>query len=93
LQHGTWVTGDGTSSDVTHNIIKGKVTAISATSITVQAADKTTETYAVTSATKVHTRGKHQGAAITDVKSGDEVVVSGTGTTSLTALQVIDAAK
>jgi hypothetical protein len=93
LQHGTWVTGDGTSTDVTHDIIKGKVTVVSATSVTVQAADKTVETYTVNSDTKVHTRSKHKGAAITDVKSGDEVVVVGTGTTSLIAAQVIDAAK
>jgi hypothetical protein len=93
LQHGTWVTGDGTSSDVTHDIIKGKATAVSATSITVRAADSTTQTYAVNSDTAVHTRAVHKGAAITAVKSGDEVVLAGTGTTSLTATQVIDTAK
>jgi hypothetical protein len=93
LQHGTWVTGDG-SNDVTHDIIKGKVSAVSPTSVTVKSSDTTTQTYAVTSTTKVHTRAKHQGAAITDVKAGDAVVVTGTANGgSLTATQVVDAAK
>jgi hypothetical protein len=94
LQHGSWVTGDGTSTDVTHDIIRGKVTAISATLVTVKSADNTTQTYSVNTTTKVHTRAKHTGAAITDVKTGDEVTVTGIASgTHLTATQVLDRAK
>src|SRR4051794_1604166 len=53
--HGTWVTRDGSSGFVTHDAIRGQVTAVSAGSITVKAADNVSQTYAITSDTKVHT--------------------------------------
>lgn len=94
LQHGTWVTGDGGSGDVTHDIIRGQVTAVSATALTVKSADNTTQTYSVTADTKIHTRAKHTGAAATDVKPGDTVTVSGTASgATLTAKQVLDTTK
>lgn len=91
FQHGTWVTKDG-STEVTHDAIRGSVTAVSATSITVKAADGVSQTYLVSSATKVHSRtaGKGKTGPITDVATGDTVGVLGTGTTTLTATLVLD---
>ncbi len=92
--HATWVTRNGTSGFVTHDAIRGQVTAVSAGSITVKAADDVSQTYAVTGDTKVHLRGaKGQAGTIGQVKSGDRVIVLGTGTGSLTATQVLDGVK
>ncbi|MGI8667089.1 MAG: hypothetical protein ACR2N4_13835 [Jatrophihabitans sp.] len=95
--HATWVTRDGKSSTsyLTHDAIRGEVTAVSATSITVKAADSVSETFAVNSTTKVHTRvaGKGKAGTMSQLKSGDKVLVVGTGTSSLTATQVLDATK
>jgi hypothetical protein len=46
----------------------------------------------VSPATKVHSRiaGKGKAGAITDVQTGDTVGVLGTGTTTLTATDVLD---
>ncbi len=102
--HGTWVTKDGkggtdakTTSYVTHDAIHGTVSAVSSTSISVKAADGVTETYKVTSATKVRMRtaGEKKGAAssIAQVKTGGKVLVVGTGTAAgsagLTATHVV----
>jgi hypothetical protein len=56
--HAQWVTRDGSSTTgfITHEAIRGLVTAVSASSITVKAADGVTQSYAVTSATKVRLR-------------------------------------
>lgn len=93
--HATWVTRNGSSGFVTHDAIRGQVTAVSANSITVKAADDVSQTYAVTGDTKVHTRadGKGKAGTIGEVKTGDRVIVLGTGTGSLTATQVLDGAK
>jgi hypothetical protein len=92
--HATWVTEDKSSKTfVTHDAIRGQVTVVSATSITVKASDNVTQTYVVNAATKVHTHAKKTGAAIADVKSGDPVLVAGTGTGTLTATQVVDSKK
>jgi len=95
--HATWVTrdGKGSTSFVTHDAIRGSVTAVSATSITVKAADNVSQTYAVTSTTKVHSRadGKGKAGSISEVKTGDKVLVAGTGTSDLTATRVLDATK
>ena len=53
--HAQWVTRNG-STFVTHDAIRGVVTAVSAGSITVKAADGVSQSYAVTSATKVSVR-------------------------------------
>lgn len=97
--HGQWVTRDrdNPSAFVTHNAIRGEVTAVSAGSITVKAQDGFSQTYAVTDATKVRLRkgkpgnGHGAGAAgsIADVHTGDKVAVTGTGTTSLTAQHIV----
>lgn len=94
--HASWVTRDGKSGGfVTHDAIRGQVTAVSASSITVKAADNVSQSYAVTGDTKVHLRadGKGKAGSIGEVKTGDRVVVLGTGSGSLTATQVLDGAK
>jgi hypothetical protein len=95
--HASWVSRDGKNSTsfVTHDAIRGQVTAVSASSITVKAADNVSETYAVTSSTKIHSRadGKGKAGTIGEVKSGDPVLVLGTGSGTLTATQVLDGAK
>lgn len=95
--HAQWVTraGKGSTGFVTHDAIRGQVTAVSATSITVKANDNVSQTYTVTSATKVHTRAEARGKSgtITEVHSGDRVVVSGTGTSTFTAVHIADGAK
>jgi hypothetical protein len=85
------------------------VTAVSASSITVKAQDGVTQSYAVTSATKVRLRpvqpkagtagqaGKKPAAGkpatIGDVHTGDQVAVIGTGTGSLIAQHIVDRVK
>jgi hypothetical protein len=94
--HGTWVTRDGESgSFITHDAIRGQVTDVSTSSITVKAADNTSETFEVTSSTKVRQRTDGKGAASTigAVHSGDNVLVVGTGTDKLTAKWVVDVKK
>jgi hypothetical protein len=100
--HAQWVTRDRDDANafVTHNAIRGAVTAVSATSITVKAADGVSQTYAVTGTTKVHLRkgqpangnaANGNAGTISDVHTGDKVAVTGTGTTSLTAQHIVDA--
>jgi len=95
--HASWVTRDAKNSDsfVTHDAIRGQVTAVSASSITIKAADNVSETYAVNSSTKVRSRadGKGKAGTIGEVKSGDQVIVLGTGSGTLTATHVLDGAK
>ncbi len=102
--HATWVTQNKkTKTFITHDAIRGQVSAVSPTSITIRAADSTTETYVVNSQTKVFTRTARTGASkaavpkkagsISDVKAGDLVLVGGTGTTVLTAVRVVDIQK
>ena len=99
--HATWVTKDGkTNAFVTHDAIHGTVTAVSATSISVKAADGVSETYRVTSATKVQMRpatsAKSSGAkakgtasSIGKVATGSKVLVLGTGKGAFTATHII----
>ena len=78
--HGTWVTRDPNGSGfVTHSEIRGTVTAVSSTSITVKAADDFTATYVVNSDTKVRVRTDGKGAAgtISQIATGDNVAVVG----------------
>ena len=83
-----WVTQNPKTHEfVTHDIIHGVVTAVSSTSITVKSADNTSFTYTVNGDTGVlmRTAGQpHSGkkGAIGDVKTGDKVLVEGTGATS-----------
>ena len=107
--HATWVIQNKkTKTFTTHDAIRGQVSAVSPTSITILAADSTTETYLINSKTKVFTRAARteaskaatsktdlarKAASISDVKTGDFVLVGGTGTTALTAVRVVDIQK
>ena len=75
-----------TNTSTVHDGIRGQVSAVSATSITVKAANGTAQTFAVDTNTAVRARG----GTISQVKVGDQVVVVGTGQGSLTATQVDD---
>jgi hypothetical protein len=89
--HAQWVTRDGQNGAfVTHDAIRGQVTAVSSTSITVKAADNVIETYAVNAATKVRIKGKDKPGAIGTVKVNDRVLTVGTGTTTPTATRILD---
>jgi hypothetical protein len=90
--HGTFVTKGKGNTFVTHDVARGTVSAISATSISVQTADGLTETYAVGNATKVRTHPKGaKGAAstISAVHVGDTAEVTATGTPP-TATVIVD---
>jgi hypothetical protein len=91
--HAQWVARGKDKSFITHDAIRGDVTAVSVTSISVKAADGVTQTYAVTADTVVRIKGAGKGTtgAIGKVHSGDRVLVVGTGTTTLTANHVLDA--
>jgi hypothetical protein len=92
--HVTWVSENKkTKTFTTHDAIRGRVTAVSPTSIAVKAADGVTKSYLVSSGTKVHSRTNKAAASISEVKVGDPVRVAGTGTTMLTATRVRDAKK
>ena len=93
--HGQFVTKGKDSTYVTHNVIRGTVTSVSATSITVLASDKVSEKFTVDGDTKVRVRTNGSGSAgtIAQVKSGDTVLVAGTGTGTPTANFVIDSQK
>ncbi|MDQ2758456.1 MAG: hypothetical protein M3Y71_18195 [Actinomycetota bacterium] len=108
LQHAQWVVADKAGTFVTHDAIRGTVTAVSATSLTVKAKDGVSQTYAISSSTKVALRAVKGGAAgstatatasggakgsakgsLADVKSGTDVLVSGIGTSSLSAERIV----
>jgi hypothetical protein len=90
VAHGEIVTS-GDDGFVTHDFIVGTATSVSATSITVRAADQKSETFVVNADTKVRVRGDGQRglSSIDDVDQGDHVVVAGTGTSTFTAKHVI----
>jgi hypothetical protein len=85
----------GKDGFVTHTLINGTVMSVSATSITVQAADKHSETFVVDKDTKVRMRANGKGAAssIDKVAKGDHVLTAGTGTSPVTAKHVVDVKK
>ena len=97
FEHAEWVSKDGTAN-VTHDAIHGTVSSVSGTSIAVKASDGYSLTFTVNADTKVRVRdtsstGKRAGKAgtISDVKTGDNVLVSGikSGST-VTAKHVLD---
>jgi hypothetical protein len=92
-EHAQWVTHDKkTNTNVTHDEIRGTVTAVSPTSISVKATDGTTETYSVASTSKVHAKGdtKTSPGTISQVKVGDRAIVVGTGSSTYAATRIID---
>ena len=92
VAHAQWVSKDKDGKFVTHDAVRGSVTAVSSTAITVKAADSTTETFALNSSTTVHAKGdtKAHPGTIAQVKVGDEVGVLGTGSGTMTATHVLD---
>jgi VCBS repeat-containing protein len=89
FDHGSWVSQDQ-GSPQTHDAIKGTVSAVSASSITVKSADGTSQTYVVTSDTAVRVKGTGK-SAIGSVKVNDTVLVTGTASGStMTAKHVLD---
>ncbi len=82
VAHAEFVTR-GTDGFVQHDAVRGEVTSVSATSISVRAADGYPATFSVSDTTRVRKRsdsgGKVKGmpAEIGDVKTGDEVAVLG----------------
>lgn len=92
-EYAQWTTYDAKSkADVVHDGIRGSVSAVSPTSITVTAKDGKAETFAVSGTTKVGVKGDAKGTAgsIGQVKVGDRVVVVGTGSGSYAATHVSD---
>jgi hypothetical protein len=93
--HGQIVTRNKDGQFVTHDLIRGNVTAVSTSAIQVKAADGTTQLYKVTSSTKVRVRTAGKGAPgkLSDVHVGDTVLVAGTGTGTPTAMHIVDVKK
>lgn len=87
ISHGEIVV-KGQNGFVTHDLIVGKVTAVSPTSISVRADDGTSDTFVVNTDTKVRVLGSGP-SSIDKVATGDRVGVAGTGTSTLTAKHVI----
>ena len=89
--HGEFVVRGKGGKDVTVDMVRGKVTAVSPTSITVAARDGYSATYAVTSKTRVHVRGQKGKQSISVVKTGDRAGVFATKAgTALDARAVVD---
>ncbi|MDN5767369.1 MAG: hypothetical protein L0H96_15600 [Humibacillus sp.] len=95
--HATWVT-KSKSGVVTHQAIRGEVTAATASSITVKAADGFPQTYAVGAGTKVLVRNlsatdragrKATASSMSAVKAGARALVIGVGATDPTANRVV----
>lgn len=79
--HSTATIKDSTGAFINLASIEGAVTAVSATSITVKAADGFTSTYVINASTKVHTDAKKDGT-IADVAVGQNARVRGTSSGS-----------
>lgn len=88
--HAEWVTM-GKDGPVTHQAIRGDVTAVSPTSITVKAKDGVSLTFTIDTDTKVRERkaGKGADSAIGDVTVGAKALVAGVGATAPEARWVI----
>ncbi len=94
--HAEWVTKDKTSSGgfVTHEAIRGSVTDVSPTGITVKAEDGVSQTYSISAQTKVGLPktakdAKRTDGQISDVKTGQQVAVTGTGKDSPAATHIV----
>lgn len=95
--HATWVTKNK-KGVVTHQAIRGDVTAVTATSVTVKAADGFVQTYTVGAATKVAVRNlsatdkagrKATASSMSAVKTGVKALVIGEGGTNPSANRVV----
>lgn len=99
LTHGQVVLRNRHGEDVTVDLIRGAVTSVSPSSITVQAADHTSFHYTVLPTTHVRHRslgahgtgtGRGTSVSIKQVRPGDTVMVVGTGTSAKTARRIVD---
>lgn len=99
MLHGEMVVKGKDGNPVTVDSIRGEVTAVSASSISVKASDGVSMTYVVTSDTKVHevtpgTSGAKPTVAkgtIADIANGDSVLVAGTKSgDTITARQIVE---
>jgi len=87
LIHGAFTVPKANGGYQTLDVQRGKVTAVSATSVTVKSADGYTVTYTVTSKTLVDARA----AGIGSVKKGDSVFITATASgTTPTAANIAD---
>ena len=89
VSHAQWVTKDAkTGTFVTHDAVRGEVTAAATGSITIRATDGTSETFVVTGSTRVRVAGA--AGTIAQVKIGDRAAVLGTGSGPMTATRIVD---
>lgn len=95
--HATWVS-KGKTATVTHQAIRGEVTAVTATSVTVKAVDGFSATYSVAADTKVLVRNlsatdaagrKPTASTVSALKVGARALVVGVGATSPAANRVM----
>lgn len=91
--HAQWVTRHG-KAFVTHDAIRGRVTAIAPTSVTIKAKDGVSQTYAVTNDTQVRIRKDGKGSkpaagTIAEVHVKDRVIAVGTGTSDFSARRIL----
>jgi hypothetical protein len=90
--HAQWVTRGKDATYVTHQAIRGQVTATSAASVTVKAPDGYTATFTLAGSTVLRIRGAGKGVAgsAKDIHPGDRVVVVGTGAGRAVATHLLD---
>ncbi|MEO9139293.1 MAG: hypothetical protein ABI345_09530 [Jatrophihabitans sp.] len=84
LEHAE-ITTQGKKGEVTHDLIRGTVMAVSTGSITVQAKDSTTESFVINSDTKFRERTKGQkpaASSVAKIATGDMVFVAGKAATT-----------
>ena len=99
--HGSVVTKNK-DGYVVHTSVRGTVTAVSATSVTVKAADGYTKTFVIDKTTKIREKATAKGkkptaGTVSDLKTGDQVGVLGKGAdkagAASTAMTVLDGLK
>ena len=88
--HATWVT-EGKAGPVTHQAIRGEVTAASGTSVTVKARDGVSKTFTVSGDTRVRARANGKGAdsTMSALHVGDKAFVAGVGASNPQARVVV----
>ncbi|GAB2471945.1 hypothetical protein [Jatrophihabitans fulvus] len=96
FDHATVTTTGKDGKSVTHTLFVGTVTAVSPTSVTVQARDKKTQSYAVAKDTKIAVKVKGEkpkAETIAQIAKGDRVFAAGTGTGTVTAQRLLELPK
>ena len=91
--HASWVTQDKKARTfTTHEAIRGQVTSVSPTSITVRSADNVTETFVVSPTTKVWTRTVRTAAARAAAKAAAQGTPAARTPAPRTAASIADVA-